>query len=223
MRIIVLLLMLELSGDVYAVSIEALRQKWEDAKSENASKDFYQRVEVSMFDELLNGWTTIEMRQWIDRNASDESAFVRVLATHILRHSAQHEDYATLQMCLESFEINNVGSQDLGYFLAVQDDPLIFKVLFAACNSAITAKRNLIAESLLQVLRVSFRECRIPDLTTQETLDIAKTTYRQIRLELFLVKEATQSGLPPEQNDFDLRDFSNLFKRNRGEQGWPRR
>jgi hypothetical protein len=89
-----------------------------------------------------------------------EEYFAIDVLSHLMRKAAADKDYATLQLCLECRPIESVGHQELGYFLAVQKDPLMFKLLFAACETSILAKNNEVADSLIRSLGYCFRDCR---------------------------------------------------------------
>lgn len=194
----------------------SLQKKWNEfIKVGYPGKEFYSEVEVPFFEKHRPNFEPKQTRADLRNMNGLEQGFQKSLTAHFLRQAVKVEDYATIQLCLESCALEAVGYQHLGYFLACQKDPMIFKTLFAACRASISNQTDAITESLLDALRFCFRECRKPSLSPAETLKLAEQIYAREVSQYFLVSDATQVSLPPDQTEFDLKDFSEFFKKTR--------
>ncbi len=214
---VILFVLVAVSHVMASESIESLHLNWRrslDAVT-NPGKDSHSKVVAPLFESFFSDWSRQEMRGVLPLLAKMEEYFAIDVLSHLMRKAAADKDYATLQLCLECRPIESVGHQELGYFLAVQKDPLMFNLLFAACETSILAKNNEVADSLIRSLGYCFRDCRSASLSREEVLLIARSKFAEQQPDWFLVEEYLQVSMPFEQRQFDLQDYSNMFKRMR--------
>ncbi|MBL9130794.1 MAG: hypothetical protein JNG86_06320, partial [Verrucomicrobiaceae bacterium] len=212
--------------DLTTLQVEWEREK-ELRKKTVLAPDFYDTVELPFFTKKMDAWSIEETRACLPSALQMEPAFREVLIGQIIRKAANSGDLATIQICLEKVPVYTIGYQTLGYFLASRSDRGGFRAMLAAYGVAIAqGTDDEVVETLGLTLRDCFRECRPPSLKPEEVLRIARERWAEEENKLFLISVWTQVNRSPEENAYDLVDFSNTFKRWKSEfekegKPWP--